>query len=498
MASAPPIGSRSPGPRIGRAGAVTFGLVGWLFFVEIVSGLLQGYYIPLVSPLARVLGIDDPQFNWFEAAQLLVSAIALPVLAKLGDMIGHKRILLISSALTAAASWWLIFAGDFTSFLLAWALQGFYVVWLPLEVAIIFSRARSTGVANATTRRAAGLLVVALQLGAIIGALLGGRLLDAFGGATMPTLAIPAIGVTLVFFVVLFGVPKTAPEVGRRTLDLGGFALLGLGLLLITSSLTFLRINGVGAWWVWALLAAGLLSFLPFGWYELRRKDPAIDLRVLRTPSMWPVQTTAGLFGISVLGAQVPLSTFVATDPAAGYGFGLSASSVSNLIGAYLLSVIIGAIAFSFVARRTTPRLTLIGAAMLVGVGYLMFIPFHGTVVNVVVNMLVAGLGSGALLAALPAAAAAAAPLGQTGIAAGLTNTTKTIGGSFSSAIFGVALASGAVGAVATAGSLAGYYTVWLICGGTAIVSAVLLVFVPKLAFSDPPLVEERTGTEAP
>jgi len=486
---------RAPGSR--PAGAVTLGLVGWLFFVEIVSGLLQGYYIPLVSPLARALRIDDAQFNWFEAAQLLVSSIALPVLAKLGDMIGHKRILLLSTALTAAASWWLIFAGDFTSFLVAWALQGFYVVWLPLEVAIIFSRARTSGVANATTRRATGLLVVALQLGAIIGALMGGRLLDAFGGATIPTLAIPAAAVSVVFVVVLFGVPRTVPEKADRTLDAGGFALLGLSLLLITSSLTFLRINGVGAWWVWALLAAGLLSFLPFGWFELRKKDPAIDLRVLRTPSMWPVQATAGLFGISVLGAQVPLSTFVATDPAAGYGFGLPASAVSNLIGAYLLSVITGAILFSFVARRTTPRLTLIGAALLVGIGYLMFVPFHGSIVNVVVNMIVAGLGSGALLAALPSAAAAAAPVGQTGIAAGLTNTTKTIGGTFSSAIFGVALASGTVSAVATAGSLSGYYTVWIVCGGTALVAAGLLVFVPKLAFSDPPLSSSSAATES-
>ena len=62
--------------------------------------------------------------------------------------------------------------------------------------------------------------------------------------------------------------------------------------------------------------------------------------------------------------------------------------------------------------------------------------------------MVIAGLGSGALVAALPAAAAAAAPRGQTGIAAGLTNTTKTIGGSFASAIFGIVLFQGAGQAV--------------------------------------------------
>jgi hypothetical protein len=86
----------------------------------------------------------------------------------------------------------------------------------------------------------------------------------------------------------------------------------------------------------------------------------------------------------------------------------------------------------------------------------------------------------------MPAAAAAAAPRGQTGIAAALTNTTKTIGGSFASAVFGIVLAMGAIGAVSgTASSLAGYLTVWIICGVGALVAAVMLFFVPKLAFAD-------------
>jgi len=84
------------------------------------------------------------------------------------------------------------------------------------------------------------------------------------------------------------------------------------------------------------------------------------------------------------------------------------------------------------------------------------------------------------------AAAAAAAPRGQTGVASALTNTTKTIGGTFASAVFGVVLAAG-VGAAAssTAASLGGYITVWAICAGGGLLAAVLLFFVPKVAFAD-------------
>ena len=464
---------------------ITFALVGFLFLLEITSGILQGYYIPLISDLVHHLGITDADFNWFEAAQLLLSALAVPILAKLGDMFGHKKMLLVSTALTAAASWWLAVSGDFTTFLIAWALQGFYSVWLPLEVALIFDKGRRSKTGVSQTRRAAGLLVVALELGAIMGALGSGALFGVFEGNVTLTLMIPAIIVTLAFFAILFGVPESEPT-PNRSLDFVGFILLSFALLLTTSSLTFLRLNGPETWWVWVIMAAGLLSFIPFGRWVLGRDDPAIDLRMVGQKNMWPVQITAGLFGISVLGAQIPLSTFAGTDPeVVGYGLGLSSGMRSIVIGIYLISLIVGAVLFAVFSRRMSPRLALIVATALVAVGYFALIPFHGSLAEVLVCICIAGLGSGALVAALPAAAAAAAPLGQTGVATGLTNTTKTIGGAFASATFGLVLATGVVAGAGTAASLSGYFTAWAICGGTAVVATVLLFFVPKLAFAD-------------
>lgn len=470
---------------------ITFALVGFLFLLELTSGILQGYYIPLISDLVGHLDITDADFNWFEAAQLLLSALAVPILAKLGDMFGHKRMLLVSTALTAAASWWLVIAGDFTTFLIAWALQGFYSVWLPLEVALIFDRGRRSKTGVSQTRRAAGLLVIALEVGAIAGALGGGALfVGAFAGNVPLTLAVPAAVVTLVFFAILFGVPESERTTGR-SLDVVGFVLLSFALLLTTSSLTFLRINGPGTWWVWVVMAAGLLAFLPFGRWVLGKDDPAIDLRALASPTMWPVQVTAGLFGISVLGAQIPLSTFAGTDPEiAGYGLGLSSGMRSIVIGIYLVSLITGAALFAIFSRRLSLRIALIVATALVTVGYFALIPFHDDLAQVLTCICIAGAGSGALVAALPAAAAAAAPLGQTGIATGLTNTTKTVGGAFASATFGIALATGVTAGIGTAASLSGYYTVWIVCGASALIATVLLFFVPKLAFADPVDVE--------
>ncbi len=470
---------------------ITAGLIGWFILVEIVSGILQGYYVPLFSDIVIDLGIHDSDVNWFEAAQLLLSALVVPVLAKLGDMYGHKRILLVAAILTAGATWWLAFADSFWTFLIAWALQGFYVVWLPLEIALIFERGRRQNHGVSLTRRAAGLLVVGLEAGAIIGALAAGRIFAATGGDLTLTLMVPAVAVTLVAIVIWLWVPESTPERGR-TLDTWGFVILAWGLLLVTGALAWMRMIGeldlgANAWWaVAALLVAGIAVMVWFVRYELRQNDPAIDIRVLRRPEMWPVQATAFLIGISLLGAQGPLSTYAGTDPSLGYGLGLDATERSNIIGVYLVSLIVGAVIFAVTSRRASPRVVLIVAALLVGVGYALFLPFHLELWQVLLNLSIAGLGCGALVGAMPAAAAAAAPQGQTGVASALTNTTKTIGGTFASAVFGVVLAAG-TGVVAsqTAASLGGYITVWAVCAAGGFLAAILLVFVPKVAFAD-------------
>jgi MFS family permease len=467
-------------------------VVGFLVGVEVASGILQGYYTPIFSDIARHLHIRDAEVNWFEAAQLVVSALVVPLLARLGDLVGHRRVLLLSTAVTALASWAVAFSPGFSTFLVAWALQGFYVVWLPLEVSIIHRRTAGTGRQSALTRRAAAFLVAALELGVIVGALTSGALVDA-GTASMTTvLMLPATAVTLCFAVVWFGVADTPPA-GRGRVDWAGFGLVTVAIALVMGGLVLVRLQGPGSPAAWLLVLLGLAAFVPFARLELRTAEPLVDVRLLASPAQWPVQLTAFLFGMSVLGAQIPLSTFARTDPdVAGYGLGASAGFVSTLIGVYVVALVAGALLMPVAARAAGTRGAMVGAALLVAAGYALFLPFHGSTVNALVNMAVAGVGSGALVAALPAAAAAAAPPDRTGFVTGMTNTTKTIGGAIASSVFAIALATtGSLDDASAAGHapLSGYLTVWTLCAVTALVAAVSLLVVPRHAFAD------RAGT---
>jgi MFS family permease len=473
-------GARIPGVVPGLAT-----IVGFLVCVEIASGILQGYYTPIFSDIADHLSIKDADVNWFEAAQLVVSALVVPVLARLGDLVGHRQVLLFSTAVTALASWAVAFAPTFTTFLIAWAIQGFYVCWLPLEVSIIHRRTADTGAQARLTRRSAAFLVAALELGVILGALTSGALVEATSMTFLLTL--PAIAVSVSFVVIWFGVAATPPA-GTGRLDLKGFGLVTVSIGLVMAGLILVRLQGPGTVVPWLVLVLGLLSLWPFARAELGIEEPLIDVRLLSSPAQWPVQLTAFLFGMSVLGAQIPLSTFARTDPEeAGYGLGASAGFVSTLIGVYVVSLVAGALLLPVVARFLGTRGAMLTACLLVALGYGLFLPLHDSTGQTLANMAIAGIGSGALVAALPAAAAAAAPADRTGFVTGMTNTTKTIGGAIASAVFAIALSSTGSIADLEAGHapLSGYLTVWAVCSVTALVAAASLFVVPKGAFAD-------------
>ena len=277
-------------------------IVGFLVCVELASGVLQGYYTPVYQDIARHLDIRDASVNWFEAAQLVVSALAVPLLARLGDLVGARNVLLLSTALTALGSWILALAPGFTTFLIGFAIQGAYVVWLPMEVAIVYRRASGSGRRDLLTRRAAAILVGALELSVIIGALTSGALVDATSMTVV--LMVPAILVTAVLIVIWFGIER---DPDRRTggLDLGGLGLIVVVLGLVMGGLIAIRLQGPASALGWALIVAGLAMLVPFVRYEERQAEPLVDVRLFASPLQWPVQLTAFLFGMSVLGAQI-------------------------------------------------------------------------------------------------------------------------------------------------------------------------------------------------
>ncbi len=128
-------------------------------------------------------------------------------------------------------------------------------------------------------------------------------------------LLVPAVLIVVCFFVILFGV-KESPDPTGGIFDTIGLVLISLALLCFTGGLSLLRLEGgLTNPWSWAVVILGVLLVIPFVLWELRCADPLIDVRMFPLARARPGLPHSRLFGVSVLGAQAPLSTFARTDP---------------------------------------------------------------------------------------------------------------------------------------------------------------------------------------
>ncbi len=143
--------------------------------------------------------------------------------------------------------------------------------------------------------------------------------------------------------------------------------------------LVAIRLQGPDSVLAWALVLLGLAALVPFARYEAAHAEPMVDVRLLATPGQWPVQLTAFLFGMSVLGAQIPLSTFARTDPDIA-GYGLGADAVVRLDPDRRVRRVprdrrLHAAADLPAARGRGARWC--SARLLVALGYALWLPFH-------------------------------------------------------------------------------------------------------------------------
>ncbi|MBS4752815.1 MFS transporter [Nocardioides sp. zg-ZUI104] len=452
------------------------GVVAVLAAVEVASGAIQGYYGPVMVDIADGVAIGYGDLNWLEASQLIFSALVVVPLARLGDLVGHRTVLLGATAVTAVATWGIALAPSFPVLLAAWTLQGVYVVWLPIEVAIIHRRTAGSPRQGRTTRRVAALLVATLELSIILAAVLAGQLAERVSLTTMLTL--PAVAVTLCV-PALWWLGDT-PRRGARRFDGVGLGLLVLAVSVTMAGLVLVRLQGVSSPIAWLLVLAGCLLLVPWWRHEHGHTDPLVDVRLLADPAQWGIQLTALLLGMSLLGAQVPLSTYFRSDPAVtGYGFGISAAEGSLRLTSYVACLAIGALALPLTSRVFGPRGAMVVGCLVYAAGYAAWLPLHGSEAGTWLLMAVVGLGAGGLVAGIPAAAVAAAPPDRVGSVTGLTNAAKAIGGGLASAVFAICLASTGTLRI-DGGSLGGYYAVWSICAGSGLLAAAVLALTAR------------------
>jgi MFS family permease len=230
-------------------------------------------------PIGDALGAPPSQTAWLVSALYLATALGQPVLGRLIDIFGPRRLFLVSTSLVAFAGAVGTLAPNLGVLIASRVLLGFGTcAGYPAAMALLRSEAKRTG--HDSPGGVLTALAVANQTISVIGPLLGGLLIGLGGWRTTFALNVP-----LALAAVLLGLlrlPKEAgtgesPQRGRLAaqLDLPGMALFAVMLIAL---LLFLMNLHLRDWYLPAIAAAASAAF---GARELRAPTPFIDLRVL-------------------------------------------------------------------------------------------------------------------------------------------------------------------------------------------------------------------------
>lgn len=374
------------------------------------------------------LGATVSEIGWVSTGYTIANVILIPLTAWLGDYFGRKSYFIFSLVGFTLSSILCGLSSNLTMLIVSRILQGLCGGGLLAKAqAILFETfpPAEQGVAQSVF----GVGVIA---GPAIGPTLGGYLTDNLGWRWIFFINVP-FGIIAVIMAILF-LPKdsSSARLKNRTVD-----WLGIGLLALAagSLQTVLEQGQQDDWFASSLIRnlaiVGAISLGLFIGRELTTKYPAVDLRVLRHPSLAAGSLYSGLLGMGLYGAlfAVPLFTqsvlgFTAMQTGLLLAPGALASAIvmvllgkiSNKIDARIL-IAIGAVGTSWVMFQLVAITPQTGPDQL-------FLPLVER-------------GAFTVLMFLPLSLATLAPLPRQDIAAGsgFYNLTRQLGGSIGIAI---------------------------------------------------------------
>lgn len=385
-------------------------------------------------------GASFQSVQWVVIAYLLVMTTTIVAAGRLGDMVGHRRLLVGGIALFVAASLVCTVSPGLPLLIAARGVQGIgAAIMTALSMALVgeITRPERTG-------RAMGLLGTMSAIGTALGPSLGGLLISVFGWRSL-FLVLAAFGVAA-WLVVRHAVPHDRPrrEAGRRRFDTTGMVLLSFTLAAYALAMTV----GHGGWGLGniALLGTAAASAVLFVLAERRAQMPIIRLSLLGEPLL------ARYLAANCLVAAVVMATMVVGPFYLSQGLSLDAAAVGLVLSA---GPVVAALAGGPAGRlvdRLGPRATSISGLVMLSAGCAGLAtaqPLWG-IPGFVAPIAVLTAGYALFQAANNTAVMSASHAGERGVVSGVLNLSRNLGLITGAAAMGAVFAQAAGSAAVT------------------------------------------------
>ncbi len=411
-------------------------VVGALLPATLTASLAQTIVIAVLPVLGPELDASATAVTWVLTAFMLSSAVATPVAGRLGDLLGHRRVLLACLGCFAFGTLVCALAGTLGWMVLGRALQGVAGGAFPLAFGIV-----RTSVPPGRVPGVIALLSTMFGIGGSAGMVVAGPVADAAGTRWLfwGTLALAAGA--LAACAALPPARRTTP--GGRV-DLAGAAPP--------------RAPGGRVDVARASLLFGVLADLRF-----------MGRRALVTTNLATLVAGAAMFGVITL-----IPRFVQTPPAAGYGFGAPAAQAGLVMLPMALAMLVATPLAPRLGRRFGSRLPLQAGAACAAVSFLLLAAVHERLWHFHAAGLLVGIGYGLAFASIGNLVVEAVEPDRTGVATGVNTIVRTVGGAVGAQLAAALLGAGPVPAES------GYTTAFAAFAALAVAAIAVASAIPR------------------
>jgi EmrB/QacA subfamily drug resistance transporter len=433
--------------------------------------------------MKRALDLSPAGQQWIINAYTLVFGGCLLFGGRAADIYGRKRVFIGGLALFSVASLVGGLAQSGGMLIAARAVQGLgAAVLAPATLSLI----TTTYVEPRARTRALTFWGATAATGGAFGAVTGGLLTDALSWRWVLFVNVP-IGAALLVAALRY-IGELHGRSGARTLDLPGTVAVTGGLALFIYAMVTTDTHAWGSLHTIGLLAASAAILLAFVVIELRTRDPMVPLSVFRNRALSGANAIALLLG-GLISAQI---FFMSLYLQQVNGYSPLKTGVVLLVptcGAFVASIVAGRL-----VGRVGPRALLIAGPIVSAVGAFWLSRLHAGdgSVHLMFPALVAVLGGASCFVPMTMSATAGVDMRDAGLASGLINSSRQIGGAIGLAALVTVATShttallregGHSGAQAlTAGYDRGFLITAFLALAMALVAAVVLPRIPRRA----------------
>jgi EmrB/QacA subfamily drug resistance transporter len=381
------------------------------------------------------LGFSQTSLQWVISAYAILFGGALLLGGRLADLLGRRRLFLAGLALFAASSLLCGLAWSEGSLIAFRALQG-------LGGALLAPAALSLLMTTFTEGRernlALGIYGAASGSGAAAGVLLGGVLTSYLSWSWIFFINVPVGLAAIALTPVLLR--ESRAMLPHRHFDFAGAATITAGLMLLVYAMTRATTDGWGSSTTVALLAGSAVLVAAFVLIELRSRSPLLPLRIFRLRTLTAANATMAILG-AVAFSEFFLLTLYLQDvlrySAVETGVAFVAFAGTVVIASNFAQALVGRVGI----RATLTAGLLVSAA---SVALLTRLPVEGRYFwDIFPGFVLGGAGMGFSFVPITIASLTGVERAEAGVASGLINTSRQIGGAVGiAAISAIAAAS--------------------------------------------------------